>query len=138
MHGLTQTSLLSLTAVVCLFISTASTAQNEQAPSEAEGSIPEETDESRCVDTDGILKYKVESDIAVRLFMRDQQEVMLRVKRFCPQLHFHRYMSFTPVDGRICAGADDIKTRAGLACRIESFTPISNATALTAAAEAKQ
>ena len=138
MHGSTQITLLSLTAVFCMLVSTEAIAQNELKPKTDTNSTAENINENRCVDTDGILKYQVESDIAVRLFMRDNQQVMLRVKRFCPQLHFHRYMSYTPIDGRICAGADDIKTRAGLVCRIESLTPLSNPVPHAAATAAKQ
>ncbi|PCI63834.1 MAG: hypothetical protein COB37_03535 [Kordiimonadales bacterium] len=137
MQRFTKNSRLVAALAFCIFEGGASIAQDEQSEN-TEAAPPEEsTNESRCVKTDSIVRYKVESDTAVRLFLRDDRQIVLRVKRFCPQLHFHRYMSYTPVDGRICAGEDDIKTRAGLACRIESLTPASNLIALTAAAGAK-
>lgn len=86
----------------------------------------EETEDAsrRCVETDNIEGYKVESDERVRLIMKDGSHFLLLMKRHCPQLHFHRYITYTPVNGRICASADEIRTRAGLSCRIGSIEPI--------------
>lgn len=83
--------------------------------------------QEQCVETDQITAYKVESDEIVRLFLQDSSQVLLRLKRHCPQLYFHRYISYTPVNGRICAGSDEIKTRAGLPCRIGSIEAIPDA-----------
>jgi len=81
------------------------------------------TNETRCIETNQIARYKTENDELVRLFMKNGSQMLLRLKRQCPQLHFHHYISYTPVDGKICAGSNQIKTRAGLACRIGSIAP---------------
>ena len=98
-------------------------AQANQTTQESVAKVPPNAEIS-CVETDQIASYKVESDEIVRLALKNRKQIILRLKRHCPQLHFHRYISYTPVDGRICAGSDEIKTRAGLACRIGSFTPV--------------
>jgi len=88
-------------------------------------------DKTRCVETDQIEAYKVENDKLVRFFLKNSQQMLLRLTHQCPQLYFHRYISYTPTDGKICAGADEIKTRAGLACRIGSLSPVPKATEVT-------
>ena len=93
---------------------------------------PSPADETRCIETDQIRNYRVETDERVRVFMKNSQQMLLRLKRQCPQLRFHRYFSYTPTDGKICAGVDEIKTRAGLACRIASVTPVPDATEIQA------
>lgn len=78
-------------------------------------------DKTRCLETDQVVSYKTENDTTVRFFMKNGAEMLLKLKRQCPQLHFHRYISYTPVDGKLCAGNDKIKTRAGVDCRIFSL-----------------
>ena len=80
-------------------------------------------DQTRCLETGQITGYKTENDKTVRFFMENGEDMLLKLKRLCPQLHFHRYISYTPVDGKLCAGSDKIKTRAGVNCRIFSISP---------------
>lgn len=75
-----------------------------------------------CIITENISHYRVISDELVKLEMADASSILMRLKRHCPQLHFHKYMAFTPVNGRLCARFDDIVTRSGTPCRIQSFT----------------
>lgn len=75
----------------------------------------------RCVETDAIVSYKVENDELVKIQLADTRLLLMRLKTRCPQLYFHRYITYTPTNGRICAGVDEIRNRAGLSCRIESF-----------------
>ena len=77
---------------------------------------------SSCISADQINGYKVESDELVRFTMHDGSTVLARLHRTCPQLHFHGYISYTPVNGQLCAKVDDIKTRSGMPCKIETFT----------------
>jgi len=79
-------------------------------------------DRARCLETDQVSSYKTENDKAVRFLMTDGKQLLLRLKRQCPQLHFHRYISYTPIDGKLCAGRDKVKTRAGVSCRIYSIS----------------
>lgn len=80
----------------------------------------------RCVETDAIASYKVENDELVTIILADRRQLLMRLKNRCPQLYFHKYISYTPTDGRICAGVDEIRNRAGLSCRIGSFETISH------------
>ncbi len=84
----------------------------------------ESGDAKKCIDADKVSGYRIVSDELIRLEMRGQKDVLLRLKRHCPQLHYHKYMSFTPVNGQICARFDDIITRSGTPCRIESFSDV--------------
>ncbi|MFC3053706.1 DUF6491 family protein [Kordiimonas pumila] len=77
---------------------------------------------SQCLETDTIISYMVESDEAVRFTLADNKNVIMSLKPHCPQLRFHGYVSFTPVNGKLCAGVDEIKTRAGLPCRISGLS----------------
>ena len=77
--------------------------------------------EAQCIETDNIASYKIETDDIVKFLMTDGSYVEMRLKHSCPQLRFHGYLSYTPMNGQLCAGADEIKTRAGLPCRIQSF-----------------
>ena len=91
----------------------------------------------RCVETDSILSYKVENDELVKIILTDRRQLLMRLKNRCPQLYFHKYISYTPTDGRICAGVDEIRNRAGLSCRIGSFETISQSPTDTANEESK-
>ncbi len=88
-----------------------------------------EAEQTRCIPTSDITGYKVESDSLVRLKMRGASDVIMRLKRHCPQLHFHKYISYTPVNGKLCEGLDDVVSRSGMPCRIASFSddPVSSA-----------
>ena len=97
-------------------------AETPQSTNNNSQSIPV-TNETRCIETDQVARYKTENDELVRLFMKNGHQMLLRLKQQCPQLHFHRYISYTPVDGKLCAGSNQIKTRAGLTCRIGSIAP---------------
>jgi len=86
----------------------------------------ESGDAKKCIDADKVSGYRIVSDELIRLEMQGQKDVLLRLKRHCPQLHYHKYMSFTPVNGQLCARFDDIITRSGTPCRIESFSEVSD------------
>lgn len=78
--------------------------------------------EPQCLETDNIQSYKIETDDLIRFTMKDGETVIMRLKSYCPQLRFHGYFSYTPMNGKLCAGADEIKTRSGLPCLIGSLT----------------
>jgi len=77
----------------------------------------------QCIETDEIQSYKIETDDMIRFTMKDGERLIMRLKSYCPQLRFHGYFSYTPMNGRLCAGADEIKTRSGLPCMIGSLAP---------------
>jgi len=74
-----------------------------------------------CVVADRIGGYTIESDTRVRLSITEGDDIFMLLKDACPQLKFHGYMSYTPLNGRLCAGRDDITSRAGVSCRITAF-----------------
>ena len=78
--------------------------------------------EAQCLETDNIKSYKIETDDLILFTMKDGGKVSMRLKSYCPRLRFHGYLSYTPMNGRLCAGADEIKTRSGLPCLIGSLS----------------
>ncbi|SDD31655.1 DUF6491 family protein [Kordiimonas lacus] len=113
-HFLTMT----LASLLCLAPTTALKAQ-------------ETAEAKKCIDAGKISGYRIVTDEVIRLEMQGQKDVLLRLKRHCPQLHYHKYMSFTPVNGQLCARFDDIITRSGTPCRIESISEVSDESADT-------
>lgn len=94
----------------------------QEAPEE---NLPQDDSGNKfCLNTDNVNRYKVESDHLIRFMMNDDFDILMRVKRHCAQLYFHKYISYTPVNGLLCEGVDEIKTRSGLPCRIESLEKI--------------
>ncbi|WP_417459448.1 DUF6491 family protein [Kordiimonas sp.] len=85
-------------------------------------------EEMRCISTDNIQSYEVQSDEIVRFIMADADDILVRLKRSCPQLHYHGYISYQPVNGQLCARIDDLVSRAGTPCRIDSFAKAPNKT----------
>lgn len=81
-----------------------------------------DTPKSQCLNTDAVVSYDIVSDDAIRFTLKEDKEIIMWLKPHCPQLHFHGYVSYTPVNGRLCAGVDEVKTRSGLPCRISHLT----------------
>ncbi len=108
-------TLLSALLFGCVSVTDAA-AQSQQAGRTGEA------ERGRCIPTSEISSYKVESDLLVRLKMRNADDIIMRLRRHCPQLHFHDYISYTPVNGQLCEGIDDVVSRSGMPCRIASFT----------------
>ncbi len=117
-----KVGLLSLLVVPVLSFTANSQDTNPEEKTEPAFSAEEEA--QICLETDDVKSYKVESDQIIRFIMDNDIEYIMKVKRLCPQLYFHKYISYTPVNGRLCAGVDEIKTRSGLPCRIESLEKI--------------
>lgn len=114
-------------ALIAVFSTAALTcglaAQNTSSP----------TPEAQCLETDHIESYKIETDDLIRFTMTNGDKMIMRLKSYCPQLRFHGYFSYTPMNGRLCAGADEIKTRSGLPCIIGSLVSEEQAKASHAA-----
>lgn len=116
---------IAITTAIALLVSTLTVLASAAGPAAQGTSGRHKTasdDQTRCLETDQVVSYKTENDTTVRFFMENGGEILLKLKRQCPQLHFHRYISYTPVDGKLCASNDKIKTRAGVNCRIFSIT----------------
>ena len=76
-----------------------------------------------CIAADEIKGYHTVSDELIRFELKDH-DVMARLRKNCPQLHFHGYISYQPVNGMLCAKFDDVVSRSGMPCRIASFTAL--------------
>jgi hypothetical protein len=76
---------------------------------------------SQCINVEDILSYHTVSDELIRFELK-AHDVMARLRKNCPQLHFHGYISYQPVNGMLCAKFDDVVSRSGMPCRIDSFT----------------
>jgi hypothetical protein len=107
--------LLALSLLLSPF---AAFAQQEQG--EARRPTPDENS-SQCINVEDIVSYHTVSDELIR-FELTAHDVMARLRKNCPQLHFHGYISFQPVNGMLCAKFDDVVSRSGMPCRIDSFT----------------
>ncbi|WP_262692360.1 DUF6491 family protein [Kordiimonas aestuarii] len=94
--------------------------QDESAP--ARRPLPGEAG-TQCIDAENIISYHTVSDDLIRFELRDK-DVMARLRKTCPQLHYHGYISYQPVNGQLCARFDDVVNRSGMPCRIESFTEL--------------
>ncbi|WP_417449075.1 DUF6491 family protein [Kordiimonas sp.] len=78
---------------------------------------------AQCIDTDKIVSYQTVSDELIRFELTDHH-VMARLRKNCPQMHYHGYISYQPVNGQLCARFDDVVSRSGMPCRIESLTEL--------------
>ena len=92
---------------------------DEKGPASVGGA--EETGATACIDTDTIKAYTIESDSRVRFFLSDGRAVLMTLDPVCPQLKFHGYLTYTPLDGKLCVGPGEIVTRAGQSCHIAAF-----------------
>ncbi|MBL4837792.1 MAG: hypothetical protein JKY34_09455 [Kordiimonadaceae bacterium] len=92
----------------------------------AQATAPSANAKPQCINTDNIKSYKIETDDLIRFYMKNGQKLTIRLKRKCPQLRFHGYLSYTPTNARLCTGVDEITTRSGLTCRISSIAPAKN------------
>lgn len=74
-----------------------------------------------CLAIADIRAGRVLDDERILLHLADGRVVLMRLKRVCPQLLFHRRFRFDGEMGQICAELDRIITRAGLRCSIKDF-----------------
>lgn len=95
-----------------------------KAQDQTTATTPADQNTIQCVQTADIEGYEVISDELVRFIMNGPADIQMRFKRHCPQLYFHKYVSYTPVNGKLCARFDNITTRSGTPCRIASFSEI--------------
>lgn len=95
-----------------------------KAQDQTTATTPADQNTIQCVQTVDIEGYEVISDELVRFIMNGPADIQMRFKRHCPQLYFHKYVSYTPVNGKLCARFDNITTRSGTPCRIASFSEI--------------
>jgi len=81
-----------------------------------------EADGPRCIGAGRVIGATLFRQSSVDLILRDNSRVRARLQRSCPALDYYRgfYIDATE-DGRVCADRDTIRSRAGGACRIDSF-----------------
>ena len=118
-HG-PKRALLNRSAFAALFLCCSAMLPESASAQEA---TPSASAKPQCINTDNIKSYKIETDDLIRFYMNNGKKLTIRLKRKCPQLRFHGYLSYTPTNGRLCTGVDEITTRSGLTCRISSIAP---------------
>ena len=74
-----------------------------------------------CIIMSEISSSVIESDIAIRVGLRNERVVHLYLDRGCPQLAFHQQFTFRATRGRLCVAEDYIVSRSGDFCRIEEM-----------------
>lgn len=86
---------------------------------------PEEWDEKkgpRCVAIRSIRSADLTDRNSVDLILSNGQRYRARFGRHCPSAAFYSGFYVEPADdGSLCAGRDDIKSRSGISCEVESF-----------------
>lgn len=76
----------------------------------------------KCVAMNAIAGAAVVADDAIDLALKGGQRLRARFSSNCPALDYYSGFYILPTDdGRICAGRDMIRTRAGGQCEIERF-----------------
>lgn len=136
-------SLVSLMSLMSLMSATALAALAQQE----DQAKPTPKAERNCIQVTAIEDYKTRSDNAVLLTLKlmlpsqgsqksvpkptpkqtpaPLTQVMMRLSQGCHNLHFHDYISYIPLNGRLCAGVSNIKSRSGHSCKIIAFLPYS-------------
>ncbi len=110
-----------VTAAAAGLLAMAGQAQARDAPAqepEPQGLRPLK---EHCLAIADIRAGRVLDDERILLHLADGRVVLMRLKRVCPQLLFHRSFRFAGEMGQICAELDRIVTRAGLRCSIAGF-----------------
>ena len=82
-----------------------------------------------CIQADTILSYKILNDKTAIFSLASGPPVRMTLARECPQLKFHGYFSYIPINGLLCADSPEsigqsITTRAGLSCTIARLEPV--------------
>lgn len=76
----------------------------------------------RCLPVRSLAGATSMGQNSVDLILRDNSRVRARLEQRCPALDYYRgFYIDTTADGRICAGRDAIRSRAGGECQIDQF-----------------
>ena len=76
----------------------------------------------KCVPARMIVAAALSGQDSVDFLLRDRNRVRARLEDRCPALDYYRgFYIDTTADGRICAGRDFIRSRAGGECQIDEF-----------------
>lgn len=75
----------------------------------------------QCLKTKDIRGFEIVSNTIIRFEMADNSTSLMLVSPTCPQLKFHDYFSYIPVDGALCAGRDSLTARSGETCAVTSI-----------------
>lgn len=76
----------------------------------------------KCVALGDLAGALVARPDAVDLVLANSARVRARLDEDCPSLNFYRGFYIKPTkDGKVCAGRDAIRSRAGRTCEIETF-----------------
>ncbi len=80
----------------------------------------------KCVQMRSIAGATLLSPNSFDLVLRDRSRIRAKLEKRCPALDYYRgFYIDTTADGRICAGRDFIRSRAGGECQIDRFLTLS-------------
>ena len=71
-----------------------------------------------CLEVDDIESYQVIEKNLVAFTLKTKETLHVRVIEGCPDLGFHDYVGYVPMNGRLCVGSESLITREGFNCRI--------------------
>lgn len=75
----------------------------------------------KCLPTADIAGAMLAGPDSIDFLLRDRQRVRARVDDDCTALDFYDGFYVQPIDDRLCARRDEIRSRMGASCRIETF-----------------
>ncbi len=75
----------------------------------------------KCIATAMIAGAAMASPSSIDFVLRDRSRVRAEFDRDCAGLDFYGSFYIEPRDGAVCAKREEIRSRAGSACRIERF-----------------
>lgn len=76
-----------------------------------------------CLDVKSIKDYKTVSDTLVILDTL-KGRVSMKLTKGCQNLHFHRYISYIPLNGQLCVNRSEVRSRSGYSCTVSRLKPV--------------
>lgn len=74
--------------------------------------------EISCIQVADIKAYKIIEKNRVAFTLKSGAVIEVRVVESCPDLGFHDYVGYVPVNGQLCKGSESLITREGFNCQI--------------------
>lgn len=78
----------------------------------------------KCLDANEIENYEIVSDKSVRFALKDGRSALVVLQSVCGDLLYHHYISYVPMNGKLCVNRDELVTREGIHCKIKTITLI--------------
>jgi hypothetical protein len=79
----------------------------------------------KCIRTDGLRGAVLSGPASVDFLVDHRRRIRARFDTRCPALDFYGGFYLNTDDGKVCAGRDAVRSRAGTGCVIEEFRRLS-------------